>query len=106
MSDREREQWNEARAWIGKADEDLRAAAIVLGVTSPLSGIAAFHCQQAVEKLMKGLLAAVGIDPPRSHDLGLLADLVGPRYRLLPATSNGSSGCERGMPCALSGSGG
>lgn len=35
-----------------------------------------FHAQQAAEKLLKALLATGGHDYPRSHDLGLLLDLV------------------------------
>lgn len=35
-----------------------------------------FHAQQVAEKLLKALLAVGGHDDPRSHDLGLLLDLV------------------------------
>ena len=35
----------------------------------------AFHCQQAVEKVLKGALALHGVAPPKTHDLGLLRDL-------------------------------
>lgn len=37
-----------------------------------------FHCQQAAEKLLKAMLAAQGVPPPRTHVLMLLAgQLVG-----------------------------
>lgn len=35
-----------------------------------------FHAQQAVEKLIKAVLAARGIQPPRSHDVGYLLGLL------------------------------
>ena len=33
-----------------------------------------FHAQQAVEKALKAIIAAVGEDPPRTHDIGALMD--------------------------------
>jgi HEPN domain-containing protein len=42
----------------------------------------AFHCQQAVEKIVKACLVAVGVDPPLTHNLRLLSDLL--RSRGLP----------------------
>lgn len=38
--------------------------------------VAAFHTQQAAEKLLKALIAMAGIEPPRVHDLAELNDLV------------------------------
>jgi HEPN domain-containing protein len=35
----------------------------------PLPEIAAFHCQQAVEKLLKGFLVLGGINFRRTHEL-------------------------------------
>lgn len=34
------------------------------------------HAQQAIEKLMKGLLIAQGVMPPRTHDLIALHELI------------------------------
>jgi len=48
----------EARAWFQKAANDLRGADIDLTAVPPLIEDALFHCQQAVEKAMKGYLAA------------------------------------------------
>jgi HEPN domain-containing protein len=59
------------RAWLEKAAQDLRLvdlAASAAGVNEPL----VFHCQQAVEKYLKGLLIAFDVEPQRTHDLGLL----------------------------------
>jgi len=78
----------EAREWLEKAGADLRAAAWDLGAEPPLVEDALFHCQQAIEKVLKGFLAwndrrfrkthsieelgeaCAGIDP----DLGPLVD--------------------------------
>jgi len=40
----------DTRAWLARARDDLRGAAIDLTASPPLLGDAAFHCQQAVEK--------------------------------------------------------
>lgn len=47
----------ETRSWFRKAQDDLRAAAVDMGAHPPLLEDALFHCQQAVEKAMKGFLA-------------------------------------------------
>lgn len=48
----------DTRAWLLKAEDDLRGATIDLGAEPPLLGDAAFHCQQAVEKSLKAFLDA------------------------------------------------
>lgn len=45
----------EAKAWLAKADEDLRAIRLCLDGRPPVLGVAAYHCQQAAEKLIEGL---------------------------------------------------
>jgi HEPN domain-containing protein len=47
--------------------------------------IAAFHAQQAVEKLLKALLAELGIDYPKTHDLNRLRDQLESIGEQLPA---------------------
>lgn len=44
----------DTRGWLLKARGDLRGAEVDLGASSPLTGDAAFHCQQAAEKTLKG----------------------------------------------------
>ena len=41
-----------------------------------MTNVAAFHTQQAAEKLLKALIAMAGIEPPRVHDLAELNDLA------------------------------
>lgn len=66
-------QWAEARRWFAKADEDIRAAAGLMALAPPAVGLAAFHCQQAAEKILKGLLIAARQRAGKIHNLGVLA---------------------------------
>jgi HEPN domain-containing protein len=47
---------DETRSWLQKAAKDLRAASHDLQAVPPLVDDVAFHCQQAVEKALKGFL--------------------------------------------------
>ena len=69
-------QWAEAHRWFAYAEEDIRTAEVCLEVTPQLVNAAAFHCQQAAEKLIKGLLIAGARKAEKSHDLDRLARLV------------------------------
>ena len=65
-----------ANSWISKADEDIEAAELCLTVGERMANVAAFHAQQAAEKLLKALISAASIEPPRVHDLAVLSDLA------------------------------
>ncbi len=60
--------------WIAKADSDLMAGQL-LSKSGPYD-IVCFHAQQAIEKLLKALLAFYDQPPPRTHDLEELQRLV------------------------------
>jgi len=60
-----------ARAWLDRAGRDLRLSRLAVGDPS-LSGLAAFHCQQAAEKALKAFLAWRNEPLPRTHDLPAL----------------------------------
>ncbi|MEI7813601.1 MAG: HEPN domain-containing protein [Coriobacteriia bacterium] len=62
----------DAYAWLLKAELDLRAARGDLGLSPPLLGDAAFHCQQAAEKALKAVLALHDKPFRKTHDLGEL----------------------------------
>lgn len=64
--------------WHEKARADAEAARDLLSLGKPVHGDpVCFHCQQAVEKTLKGLLVAHGADdPPRVHDLVYLLDAL------------------------------
>ena len=61
----------EVRQWLRKAHDDLAIA----GRADDLFEPGCFHCQQAVEKLLKAYLLWHSSDPPKIHDLMLLLDL-------------------------------
>ena len=53
-------RWRAVGDWLAVAEEDRRVAAACIAMEPPLRGVAAFHCQQAVEKLLKGFLTLAG----------------------------------------------
>ncbi len=59
----------EARAWLDKAAQDLRAAEVDLDALPPLVEGAAFHCRQATEKALKAFLALHDRPIRKTHDL-------------------------------------
>ena len=63
----------EVRGWVVKAKDDLRGAEIDLSASPPLPGDALFHCQQAVEKALKGFLTFHDRPFRKTHDLDELA---------------------------------
>jgi HEPN domain-containing protein len=76
----EAERRREAGRWLVIALEDIRVARMCLAMAEPARGAAAYHCQQAAEKLIKGLLVAAAIDFRKTHDLDELADLAASSY--------------------------
>ena len=76
----DRKQREEARGWFAKADEDVAAARVLAAATPPLLTTAAYHCQQAAEKLMKGLLTVGAVPFRKTHNLGELAGQVSDAY--------------------------
>jgi HEPN domain-containing protein len=73
----------EVGAWLQKVAEDYRVAEMLAQSKEPLDDAICFHCQQAAEKLLKALLVAAGVKPPRTHDLEELAALL-PSSQPLP----------------------
>ncbi|GAB3289739.1 HEPN domain-containing protein [Hymenobacter humi] len=63
------------RQWLRKADGDLRVAERLADAPEDYDAVA-FHCQQAAEKYLKARLAATGEDPPRTHDLLRLLQML------------------------------
>lgn len=66
------------------ARDDRQAARTLLDGDAPESTIG-FHCQQAVEKALKAVLAVEGWEFPYTHNLGLLIQLCGDADASLPA---------------------
>jgi len=67
-----RARWQAVDDWLAVANEDRRVAALCLTADPPLRGVAAFHCQQAVEKLLKGFLTLAGKRGGKTHTLAQL----------------------------------
>jgi len=70
------ELWQEVLAWIKVARADQRAATLCVQSDPPLHDVAAFHCQQAAEKLLKAFLVRANQDFGKTHDLAKLGYLV------------------------------
>ncbi len=66
----------EAVGWLQIAERDLKAVRNNVFGPEPTTEIAAFHCQQAAEKMFKAVLVSAGIDPPRRHNIDDLIDLL------------------------------
>lgn len=66
----------DVQGWIDKAEGDLRAARLLAGAAPPEPDAAAFHSQQASEKYLKAFLVFLRVDPPRTHNLLSLLDLL------------------------------
>jgi HEPN domain-containing protein len=67
-----------ARQWRAKADNDWATVEILLESERCPADSVCFHCQQYVEKLLKALLTANGIECPRTHDIRRLVGLAEP----------------------------
>jgi uncharacterized protein len=62
-------QWRAVDDWLAVAQEDRRVAAICIAADPQLRGVTTFHCQQAVEKLLKGFLTLAGTRAGKTHSL-------------------------------------
>jgi HEPN domain-containing protein len=63
-------------SWLLKADHDLATAKIVSFHMPDFDDVIAFHCQQAIEKSLKGYLISLEIEFKPVHDLGYLLNLT------------------------------
>ena len=64
-----RARWQAVERWLRVAERDRRMALAAMASDPPLHDGAAFHCQQAVEKLMKGFLTLAGKRGGKTHSL-------------------------------------
>jgi len=70
-------QINTPRDWRLLAERDLGVAEHLAANMRPIpTEIIAYHCQQAIEKYLKGILVIFGEDPPYIHDLNKLVIIV------------------------------
>jgi len=70
-------QINTPKEWQLLAERDLAVADYLAANMRPVPNeIIAFHCQQAVEKYLKGALVVLGEEPPHVHDLDRLCSMT------------------------------
>ena len=65
----------QAKAWLNSARDDLSVVEKIVS-REDLSHMAAFHCQQAIEKSFKAVLEEYEQTVPRIHDLITLLNKV------------------------------
>ena len=63
------------RAWLDLAAKDLAAAQALVN-DEHLANVVVFHCQQTVEKILKGILEESGLEVPRIHGIHRLNAMV------------------------------
>lgn len=66
----------EIEGWLGKAEEDWKAADLLLTSSEELTLPCLFHLQQMLEKLLKALLLKQEKPIERTHDLSWLIHLA------------------------------
>lgn len=65
-----------AKEWLDMASMDLRSAQHLFDTLRPKPlEIICYHCQQGVEKALKGFLISCDVEPLRTHDLDKLCVL-------------------------------
>ncbi|MDP1621425.1 MAG: HEPN domain-containing protein [Bacteroidales bacterium] len=64
------------QSWFVKAAHDLETAKIVASHLPDYDDVIAFHCQQAIEKSLKGYLVYLDLEFKPVHDLGYLLNLT------------------------------
>jgi hypothetical protein len=70
-------QTNTPKDWRLLAERDMSVSDYLAVNMRPVpTEIIAFHCQQAVEKYLKGALVILGEEPPYIHDLDRLCKLT------------------------------
>jgi HEPN domain-containing protein/predicted nucleotidyltransferase len=71
--------------WLRHAEEDLATAEAILASGSLAPRNAGWHAQQCVEKALKAALILLNIDPPRTHNLNDLWQLLPEDWGVPPA---------------------
>ena len=61
--------------WFRFADDDIDTVLLLKEMRPQHREIICYHCEQAVEKYLKGFLVSKDKMPPKTHDLTLLCNL-------------------------------
>jgi uncharacterized protein len=67
-----RTRWEAVERWLAVAERDRKTVLACMAAHPPLRDSAAFHCQQALEKLLKGFLTLAGKRSRKTHSLSQL----------------------------------
>jgi HEPN domain-containing protein len=67
-----RTRWAAVERWLAVAERDRKAVLACMAADPPLRDSAAFHCQQALEKLLKRFLTLAGKRSRKTHSLSQL----------------------------------
>ena len=70
------------KLWIEKADHDLGTAQVTYLYLPKYRDTIAFHCQQAAEKYLKGLLLFLDIPFKKQHSLNYLLGLLSSKIEI------------------------
>jgi HEPN domain-containing protein len=62
------------KGWLTKASRDLSAARLLAADQQAILDVAIYHCQQAAEKALKGILVYWDLRVEKTHDIGLLIE--------------------------------
>lgn len=73
-------RWAAVERWLAVAARDRRTVMVCLADDPPLFESAAFHCQQAVEKLLKGFLVLARKRSRKTHSLSDLGAMAVPSF--------------------------
>ena len=77
------------RSWLEKATRDLETARIFASHMPDYCDVIAFHCQQAIEKALKGYLIWVDVEFKPVDDLGYLVNIASARDHEMDAWFEG-----------------
>lgn len=86
------------RAWLIKAQKDLRFAQEALKWGEEYTDVTGFHAQQSVEKTLKAYLVWLEIEFPRTHVLEDLLDLIAQKS---PSLEGWREALQRMTPFAI-----
>jgi HEPN domain-containing protein len=78
MSEPSPDEVEEARRWLGEAEEELVVVEVLLADKRSPVRAACFHAHLAAEKALKALVIFRAVPLPKSHDLARLLQLLPP----------------------------
>jgi len=64
------------KEWVNKAEGDFKVANREWRAKKPIYDAVCFHSQQCVEKYLKAIIQEQGKDPPKTHNLAFLLELI------------------------------